>query len=632
MYRQAGVKRRQSFLVRIWSLLLLSLLLVAGLAWRWHHLQIESFAHFDELSEENQIALEQVAPVRGLIYDRTGLPLAENHIRYLVRVNSDNAPRVMERLDFLRQYLPISPEVEKELAKISASRVYAGEVVLSDYLTEEQVVRFVAIQQDFPEVVLDAKIVRTYPWGNSAAHLIGHVSRINTDDVKRLKNRGRWREYRGSDFIGKRGVEVMYESRLHGKPGLREAHIDAHGRVLDTVQRLAPSQGNDVWLTLDYELQKEAERLLVGQEGAVVALDPYDGAILALVSSPRFDSNVFIGGVTQAQWEEFNSEAAGTPLVHRAIYGQYAPGSTIKPFLALAALDAGWRDLNYVYHSTGVFHLTPSAVFHDWKAGGHGAVDLPTSIIKSVNSFYYQLAHDVGVDAIHDALRKFGFGKNTGIDLDGERPGLLPTEQWKKDTYGEKWYPGDTIPIGVGQGYLEVTPLQQASAMAIIANGGFPVKPHLVSKVGEIRLRPAPASEPVFHPEHIRVVRDALAKVTSPGGTAYSRVGKGSVYPIAGKTGTAQVTRLRYASGKRVKNEDLPRNLRDHGWFVGFAPAYNPRIVVAAIIEHGGSGGRSAGPVVRQVMDTYLLGRRGMRFGQDTVTLGGEVAFDGGQP
>lgn len=608
--------RRGGFLLRIWLLCVLIAGCAGGLIWRWHFLQIERFAHFDELSIDNTIALERVAPIRGLIYDRNGTVLAKNQIRYQVRVNSDNAKKILSEIDLLKNYLDIKTDTIDKLNEFANTRVYAGEVILQDYLTEQEVVRFIDIAADYPELVLDAKVVRTYPYKTSAAHLIGHVGRISSTDVDRLKQKQRWPNYIGSEFIGKRGVEVMYETRLHGKPGLREAHIDAHGRVLGQTPRLAPTKGADLWLTLDLALQTTAENLLEGKEGAVVALDPYDGAILALASSPRFDANDFIAGVTQQQWELFNSEKAGTPMVHRAIYGQYAPGSTIKPFLALAALEHGWRDLDYRYYSTGEFHLTPRHIFRDWKAGGHGEVDIPKSIIRSVNSFYYQLAHDVGVDAIEQALSKFGFGVKTGIDLDGERAGVLPTEQWKLDTFGERWYPGDTIPIGVGQGYLEVTPLQQAQAMAMIANGGYPVQPHLVTKVGGIRLKPNPSTQPVFSPANVKVVRDALALVTRPGGTAYSRVGKDSRYPIAGKTGTAQVTRLRFTDKGRVKNEDLPMHLRDHAWFVGFAPAYNPRIVVAAIVEHGGSGGRAAGPVVRGVMDAYLLKNKGMHFGE----------------
>lgn len=610
-----GKRLRRSFAIRLGLAALVALALAGGLVARWNYLQVERYSHFEELSAANQIALQQVGPIRGFIYDRNGRVLAENQIRYQVRVTSDNARKVLDNLERLGTSLAIGPATIERLEQAANSSVYSGEIILDDFLTEGDVVGFIPLQPEYPEVVLDASMLRHYPFGDSAAHLIGHVARINPKDVRRLRERGRWPLYLGSQFMGKRGVEAMYETRLHGSPGLREAFIDAHGRVFSHVQRLAPTSGGDVWLTLDHELQRVAEGLLAGKEGSVVALDPYTGAILAMASSPRFDGNEFIGGVSQQRWEELNSEELGAPMVHRAIYGTYAPGSTIKPFLALAALDAGWRDMDYTYRSTGVFHLTPRHQFHDWKAGGHGLVDIPKSIIRSVNSFYYQLAHDVGVDAIHAQLSKFGFGLPTGVDLAGERPGRLPTERWKLDTYGERWYPGDTIPIGVGQGYLEVTPLQQARAMAVIANGGSLVTPHLVARVAGARLRPAPVAHELFDPGHIAIVRDALAKVTLPGGTAYSRVGRGSLYPIAGKTGTAQVTRLRYDAGGRVGNEDLPYDLRDHAWFVGFAPAYNPRIVVAAVIEHGGSGGRAAGPVVRAVMDHYLLRRSSMRFG-----------------
>ncbi|MBF2734762.1 MAG: penicillin-binding protein 2 [Betaproteobacteria bacterium AqS2] len=612
---------RRSFLARLALLGLAVTGLGLGLVWRWHYLQVERYEHFEELAVDNQFALERVGPIRGLIRDRHGVALAENNTRYLVRVNSDNAARTLERLDELGAYLPLAPKAAAKLEEAARSPVYAGEIVISDYLRLEDLLRFIDVQHLHPEAVLDARLLRSYPHGDFAAHVIGHVGRINAGDVARLRERRRYQQYVGSDFIGKRGVEAMYETRLHGAPGLREVHIDAHGRVLDTLHRLSPTTGADLWLTLDGGLQQKAEELLEGKEGALVALEPYTGEILALASAPRFDVNDFIGGVTQKQWEELNSTERGAPMVHRAIYGQYAPGSTLKPFLALAALDEGWRTPDYIYRSTGVFALTPRHLFHDWKRGGHGEVDMRKSIVRSVNSYYYELAHEVGVDAMHDALARFGFGRPTRVDLDNERGGVLPTEAWKREAVGEPWYPGDTIPIGVGQGYIVATPLQLARAMAVIANGGDLVRPHVVAQVGGIRLRPGPEERGLFDPAHIALVRDALAQVTLPGGTAYSRVGKDSSYPIAGKTGTAQVARLRYDEDGRVDNEDLPYRLRDHAWFVGFAPAYNPRIVVAALVEHGGSGGRAAGPLVRALMDHYLLERRGMRFGPSPYDL-----------
>ena len=599
---------------RVWFSVSLSLLLCGLLGWRWYYLQIERFSHFAEQASDNQITVQPVAPVRGRIFDRSGRVFADNDIRYFVKVSSDYAGSILPHLPAIKARLAIGDDGVSRLEKAAGKSVYSGDIVVRDYMSEDEVVRFMAIQHVYPQAVLDAGMYRTYPESDSAAHVIGHVARISPDDKKRLRQRGLLRRYAGSEFIGKRGIEARFETRMHGMPGLREAYIDAHGRVLKAEQRAAPSAGEDMWLTIDLELQQLAEGLLSGQEGAVVAIDPYDGAIIALASSPRFDPNEFIGGVSQRRWEELNSREAGTPMVHRATYGQYAPGSTIKPFLALAALANGWRDTDYSYFSEGMFTLTPGIEFEDWKKGGHGETDIIKSIAHSVNSFYYQLAHDVGVDAMHDALSVFGFGQPAAAGIGGGRPGVLPTEGWKLDTFGEQWYPGDTIPIGVGQGYIEVTPLQMARAMAVIANGGRLVQPYLAAGIGNSRIMPPARSERLFADEHLRIVRDALAQVTQPGGTAYSRVGKDSLYPIAGKTGTAQVTKLRFADGERIKNEDLPEHLRDHAWFVGFAPAYNPRIVVAALIEHGGSGGRAAGPIARAVMDDYLLRILSMRF------------------
>ncbi|MCY4324538.1 MAG: penicillin-binding protein 2 [Betaproteobacteria bacterium] len=620
--RIADVQRLRMVLIgRIWFGVVLALALGALLGWRWYYLQIERFSHFSERASDNQITVQPLAPVRGRIFDRAGRVFADNDTRYFVKISSDYADSVMPHLPAIRTRLEIDDDGESRLAAAAGKSVYSGDIVVRDYMSENEVVRFVAIQHVYPQAVLDAGMYRTYPEGDTAAHVIGHVARISADDKKRLRERGLLRRYAGSQFIGRRGIEARFETRMHGLPGLREAFIDAHGRVLKAEQRAAPQSGEDMWLTIDLELQQLAEGLLAGREGAIVALDPHDGAIIALASSPRFDPNEFIGGVSQQRWDELNSKESGTPMVHRATYGQYAPGSTIKPFLALAALANGWRDADYSYLSKGFFALTPSVVFEDWKEGGHGPTDITKSIVRSVNSFYYQLAHDVGVDAMHDALAVFGFGQPAAADIGGGRTGVLPTELWKQETFGEQWYPGDTIPIGVGQGYLEVTPIQMARAMAVIANGGRLVQPYLATGIGNDRIMPPARGERLFESEHIRIITEALAQVTEPGGTAYSRVGKDSTYPIAGKTGTAQVTRLRFADGERVKNEELPEHLRDHAWFVGFAPAYNPRIVVATLVEHGGSGGRTAGPIARSVMDDYLLRVLGMRFveeeGQD---------------
>jgi len=616
---------RKVFRRRAVLLVFVMLASAAGLAARWNYLQVVQFEHYALQSKENGLALKPVGPERGMIHDRNGVVLADNTPSYSLFVGSDYAQEVLDKIDTLGEVVELRPLAIEQLREAASSPVYKGEVQIKGLMTEEEVSRFVSWQFYFPEVVLRAGFAREYPRRNLAAHVIGHVGRINQEEKDRMEEIGKHKTYRGSLFIGKSGVEDQQENLLHGLPGTRQVEIDAHGRVLRSIERVLPRRGQDIYLTLDSELQQLGEALLGDESGAIVMLDVWTGEILALVSSPRFDLNLFVHGIDHANWDRLNGMEE-RPLVHRAIYGQYAPGSTIKPFLALAALERGWRDPDYTYRSIGHFQLTPTIRFHDWKAGGHGEVGFAKSIIRSVNSFYYQLAHDVGVDEMAEGLRAFGFGAPTGVDLPGEKGGIVPTQQWKREARDEPWYPGDTIPVGVGQGYLHATPLQMARAMAVIANGGRMIRPHLLLSAQD---RPSPErlaavsssnsgpERALFSRAHVELVRDALSKVTQPGGTALS-VGRDSPYPIAGKTGTAQVSRLRYdAAGNRVKNEDLPKRLRDHAWFVGYAPADLPLVSIAVIVEHGGSGGRTAGPVARAMLDERLLGRDGIAAGAE---------------
>ncbi len=606
---------RRTFHRRVILTMLVMLLSSGGLVWRWNHLQVKEFAHYSKLSKENRLTLIPVGAERGFIFDRNGLLLAQNTPSYSLSVVSDFAGEVLDKIDVLQKVVDIAPSVRERLEEVANSRIYSGVVQLKSLMTEEEVSRFVSWQFYFPEVVLKADFARDYPHGSVAAHVIGHVGRISKDDIGQLRARGKEKAYSGSSFIGKTGVEGKRELLLHGLYGVREAEIDAHGRILRSVDRVLPRKGSDVYLTINHELQTYGESLLGEESGAIVMLDVWTGEVLALVSSPRFDINLFVHGIDQGNWKRLNGMEQ-RPLIHRAIYGQYAPGSTIKPFLALSALERGWRLPDYTYRSIGHFQLTPKIRFHDWKAGGHGVVGITKSIVRSVNSFYYQLAHDVGVDEMANGLRVFGFGFPTGIDLPGEKGGVVPTRKWKEDSYNEPWYLGDTIPVGVGQGYVQVTPLQIARAMAVIANGGRMIRPHLLlsaeeapsaTKLAGLSSRNRDPDRAGFSLENIRIIQDALAQVTLPGGTAV-RVGRDSRYPIAGKTGTAQVSKLRYDEhGNRVKNEDLPKNLRDHAWFVGYAPADVPMVAIAVLVEHGGSGGRTAGPVARAMLDKYLL-------------------------
>lgn len=585
---------------RLWIAALLVLAIGGLLSLRWHNLQVERFQYYSQLAHDNQLAVLPVEPPRGRIFDRNGEQLAVNETVYSLKVGSDFAGEVLGKLAVLKQAVNIYDKAIKKLIKSEGSRVYQGDITLREKLSEQEVVDFLGWQFLFPEIVLESELARRYPLADSAGHVIGHVGRLNDNDIRQLKESGRDRGYQGAKFIGKTGVELIYENILRGDLGVQEAQIDAHGRILNRAVRRQPQPGRDIYLTLDMRLQRLAESLLGSESGAVVMMDVHSGEILVLASSPRFDVNNFVFGIGTKEWEALNLSEQ-KPLIHRAIYGQYAPGSTIKPFLALAALQRGWRDKDYIYHSRGFFQLGANARFHDWKAGGHGRVDIVRSIVRSVNSFYYQLGYEQGIDNLHDGLAPFGFGRTSGIDLNSEKGGVLPSKEWKEKTYQQKWLPGETISASVGQGYVQVTPLQMALAMSMIANGGRRLRPFVYQE----RL---PAwKEEEFADAHLTLVREALAAVTKPGGTA-ARVGNGASYSIAGKTGTAQVSRLRLdAAGRRIKNKDLPKKLRDHAWFVGYAPEHEPQVAIAAIVENGGSGGRVAGPIVRKVLDSYLL-------------------------
>ena len=594
--------------LRLWLAASLVAALAALLVWRWSDMQVNRFSYFSELAQQNQIVLLPMEPARGRIFDRRGRELAGNEIAYALEVGSDFAGDVLGKMDALRGIIPVSDAAVKKLRAARDSRIYKGRIVLREQMTEAEISAFLQWEFLFPEILLEAELVRRYPLDNFASHVIGHVGRVSEKDKDKIKSSGDEDKYRGAKFLGKTGVEKAGEQQLRGLLGVQEAQVDAHGRILASRVREAPLRGGDIYLTIDKELQEFAENKLAGERGAVVLMDARDGAILALASSPRFDVNMFTFGISQKNWRALN-ESDGKPLIHRAIYGQYAPGSTVKPFFALAALRHGWVDLSYTYTSRGYFEISPEHRYHDWKKGGHGKTDIAKSITRSVNSFYYHLAHEVGIERMHAGLSVFGFGAPTLIDLDNEKGGVLPSPEWKRKSFDEEWYAGDTIAASVGQGYFQATPLQMARAMAALASGVL-LTPFVVSGGGGAGITLN------FEPEHWRTVREAMEKVTQPGGTA-PRVGRGADYVIAGKTGTAQVSKLRLDDeGERVKNEELPKKLRDHAWFVGYAPADKPMVAVAVLVENGGSGGQTAGPIAREVLDLYFK-IEGAAFGED---------------
>jgi penicillin-binding protein 2 len=464
-----------------------------------------------------------------------------------------------------------------------------------------------------PGTEVKARLFRNYQAGDGMAHVVGFIGRINDRDLGNLRASGREQNYKGSVHIGKTGLEQSYETLLHGRTGFDQMETDASGRAVRMLSRIPPVPGKDLRLHLDAELQAVAEHAFGDFLGGLVALDPNTGGVLALVSKPGFDPNLFIDGIDPDTWKELN-ESPERPMVNRVLRGIYPPGSTIKPFMALAGLELGVRKSSDSIVDPGFYSLPNSRHrFRDWKAGGHGVVDMRRSISQSCDIYYYRLAVDMGIDRMHDFLAKLGLGEKTGIDLDGESPGLLPSRDWKQRRWKQPWYPGETVIAGSGQGYHLTTPLQLAAATAMLANGGKRVEPRLVQAVRDPlahtwQLQPVESPAQIaIDPAHLAVVREGMMEVMRPGGTA-SAAAAGAPYTIAGKTGTAQVVGIK--QGARYDASRLSRQYRDHALFIAYAPAENPTIAVAVMVENGGHGGSTAAPIARAVFDYYLTGKR----------------------
>jgi penicillin-binding protein 2 len=430
--------------------------------------------------------------------------------------------------------------------------------------------------------------------------------------LKRIEAQGQTTNYKGTDHIGKLGIEGSYEEELHGTTGSEQVEIDAGGRAIRSLAKTEPVAGNNLRLTLDIKLQKVAEEIFGEFRGALVAMDPNNGEILAFVSKPGFDPNLFVDGIDPVNWDLLNN-SEDKPLNNRALRGQYPPGSTIKPFMALAALENGKRTPEYSIVDPGFWMLPGvSRPFRDWKKGGHGVVNLHKSVVVSCDTYYYGLGNDLGIDKINAFMTPFGFGSKNGIDIDGELAGIMPSQEWKQRRFKQKWYAGDTISVSIGQGYWLATPLQLATATAILANGGTQVTPHLLkeivdAKTGEKRAyKPPPQAQMTFKPENLQLVRQAMVDVMKPGGTA-ALAGAGASYLIAGKTGTAQVIGMK--QGEKYDARKIDERHRDHALFVAYAPADNPKIALALLVENGGGGGGTASPMAREIFDYYLLGK-----------------------
>jgi penicillin-binding protein 2 len=588
------------------------LVLLAILLVRFFYLQLVRHNYYQTLAESNRIAVVPVVPNRGLILDRNGVVLARNYSGYTLEISPNKTPDIEATINELSGLVAITHKDRKRFKKLLAESHNFETLVIRSHLSDEEVARFAAQQYRFPAVEIKARLFRDYPFGKETSHLIGYIGRINDTEVNQLEQSDLAANYRGSDYIGKTGLEQSYESDLHGITGIEQVEVDANGRAVRMLTRTAPISGNTLVLSIDAKLQEIAEQSFGDYRGALVAIDPNNGDVLAFVSKPGYDPNLFIDGIDPQSWDELNN-SPDVPLNNRALRGQYPPGSTIKPFMALAGLHFHTRTPEQTINDTGVYYLPGSSrQYRDWKAGGHGSVNMFKAIQMSCDTYFYGLATELGIDNIFNFLSRFGFGQKTGIDLEGETSGLLPSQEWKAKRYQQIWYPGDTVSVGIGQGYTLVTPMQLAFATATLANNGVAYRPHLVKEVRSSRSSEARliAKDPLYDlnipAAQLDLVRRAMVAVTQPGGTAvYASLG--APYQIAGKTGTAQVVAMK--QGEKYDAKNVEERLRDHAWFIAYAPAEHPQIALAVLVENGGHGGGSAAPIARKVMDYYLLGK-----------------------
>jgi penicillin-binding protein 2 len=581
---------------------------------RFFYLQVVRHDEFAAKAEDNRISIVPISPNRGLILDRNGVVLARNYSAYTLEIFPSKVADLEHTVNQLAEIVEILAKDRSRFRKLLAETRNAESLPIRTRLSDEEVARFAANRYRFPGVEIKARLFRQYPFGEVASHVVGYIGRINAQDQERLAELGVEANYRGTDFIGKSGVEASYQQELHGSTGFEQVEIDAAGRGIRTLARTPPQAGNNVTLTLDIRLQEVAESAFGSRRGALIALEPTSGGVLAFVSKPGFDPNLFVDGIDPASWESLNN-SPDRPLNNRAIAGLYPPGSTFKPYMALAALELGKRTPKSAIHDPGYFEFGGRR-FRDSKPGGHGYVDLYASIVKSSDTFYYMLANDLGIEAIAGFMKHFGFGARSGIDLEGEATGVLPSPEWKLKRFRrpeqQKWYAGETISIGIGQGYNAYTPIQLALAVATLAANGDMYRPRLVSHVDNPRegarryLEPELVRRAPVRPEHLEFIKRAMAGVNKEGTGA--RAFAGAQYSSGGKTGTAQVIGIK--QGEKYDERKLAERLRDHSLFIAFAPLESPRIALAVLVENGGFGARSAAPIARTVLDYYLLGKR----------------------
>jgi len=585
----------------------IAVILMFVLVARFIHLQIFSHEHFSTLSDDNRINIVAVPPTRGLIYDRNGVLIAQNLPSFSLEIVPEQAGDIDETLNALAGLITINEADITRFHKQLEQNPPFNSIPVRFHLSDEEVASFAANRYRFPGVDIEARLIRDYPHGDLAVHAIGYVGRINVDELRQIDSAN----YSGTQLIGKTGVEKYYEDILHGRVGFKRVETNAFGRTIRILERTASVPGNNLYLTIDAQLQSVAEKTLDGQRGAIVALDPKNGDILAFVSKPGFDPNPFVIGIDPKNFAELQN-SIDKPLFNRVLKGQYPPGSTLKPFIGLAGLEYEKTGINTTSFCPGWFTLPgDERKYRDWKHEGHGIVNLDKAIVESCDVFFYDLALTLGIDNLHRFLSQFGFGQKTGIDLSGELSGLLPSREWKQKEHHQPWYPGETLITGIGQGYTLTTPLQLASATAILANRGVHRQPRIVYAIqepgnSEMNIR---ESSEVISPSIAKaanwesIINSMIRAVHSIHGTAHG-ISRNLSYKIAGKTGTAQVFGIK--EDEEYVKEDISKRLHDHALFIAFAPAEDPRIVIAVIVENGGGGGSVAAPIARKIIDKFM--------------------------
>ena len=587
------------------ALVFLTLLLMA----RMYYLQVVQFEHHSTLAENNRIHVQSLPPTRGMIYDRNGLVLADNRASFSLTLTRERAGDWEQVLNSIIEILELEPESRELFEKrIRQGRRPFEPVPVMFELSEEQIARIAVNQFRLPGVEVAASLVRYYPQKEHFAHSVGYVGRINENELKRLDPVN----YSGTHHVGKTGIERFYEEQLHGQVGYEEVETNARGRVLRVLNRVEPVSGQDIYLTLDSRLQEAAELALDGRRGAIVALDPNTGEVLAMVSQPSFDPNPFVTGISFKAYGLLR-DSPDQPLFNRVLRGLYPPGSTIKPMMAVAGLDAEVITPASRVFDPGFYKLpNHQHRYRNWNRYGDGWVALDLALARSNDTYFYDLAHKLGVDRIHEYMTRFGFGQRVALDMFEETAGLMPSRDWKRSRYRQPWYPGETLILGIGQGYMQATPLQLAQSTSLMASKGRWMSPHLARSVGGVQpiVDAQMPDDIVLRDKNIwRAVQKGMEDVLHGTRGTARKVGDSALYRIAGKSGTAQVVAIK--QGERYNRDKVQERHRDHALFIAYAPAEKPAITVAVMVENGESGSGVAAPVAKQVLDAWLLNEEG---------------------